>query len=272
MVVALPALRSPARDRAGRAQCLLAGAPAGVSDPPGALGRPGGRGGGRGLLSASHGSRTLRSARPTGRAAAPRARTSAVSSTAATPPAAAPADGLAGALSAAQREAAARLPGRKLSAQELFRIVSPTLFVVTTRDSRGAARTLGSAIAVASDLVVTNAHVVEGGASIRVTQGEELVRVGARPGPGAGPLPLAHRRASRDGRARAGLREPAHRPAGLRRRRARGARADALRGAHLRVSGLPRAAGRPDLGADLARVERGRASTRSAVSWASRPS
>ncbi|MGH9369851.1 MAG: trypsin-like peptidase domain-containing protein, partial [Thermoanaerobaculia bacterium] len=71
-----------------------------------------------------------------------------------------------------QRAAAARLPGRKLSAQELFRLVSPALFVVTTRDSRGAVRTLGSAVSIARELAVTNAHVVEGGGSIHVTQGE----------------------------------------------------------------------------------------------------
>ena len=81
--------------------------------------------------------------------------------------------GLASRLTEAQREAAARLPGRKLSAQELFGAVSPSLFVVTTEDSRGAVRTLGSAVAVARDLLVTNAHVIEGGLSIRVSQGEE---------------------------------------------------------------------------------------------------
>jgi S1-C subfamily serine protease len=104
-----------------------------------------------------------------------RARTSA-SSAAASPPGGLSGGAFAVVLSDAQREAAARLPGRRLSAQELFRLVSPSLFVVTTEDSRGAVRTLGSAVAVARDLVVTNAHVVAGGGAIRVMQGESSWR------------------------------------------------------------------------------------------------
>jgi hypothetical protein len=102
-----------------------------------------------------------------------RAKTSAATPARGTPAAAGSVAGLVSLFGQAQREAASRLPGRRLSAQELFRFVSPTLFVVTTRDSRGGVRTLGSAVAVARDLVVTNAHVVSGGGSIRVTQGDE---------------------------------------------------------------------------------------------------
>lgn len=103
-----------------------------------------------------------------------RARTSAATASSATPEHAVGApDGLPAELAGSQRAAALRLPGRKLSAQELFRLVSPSLFVVTTSDSSGAVRTLGSAVAISEDLAVTNAHVVEGGESIRVTQGEE---------------------------------------------------------------------------------------------------
>lgn len=101
-----------------------------------------------------------------------RARTSAEATRGAASSTTAGADGLVSRLAEAQREAAARLPGRKLSAQELFGLVSPSLFVVTTEDSRGAVRILGSAVAVTRDLLVTNAHVVEGGGSIRVSQGE----------------------------------------------------------------------------------------------------
>jgi hypothetical protein len=103
-----------------------------------------------------------------------RARTSAATSTSATPVHAAKAlAGLPAELTDGQRAAAERLPGRKLTAQELFRLVSPSLFVVTTSDARGTVRTLGSAVAISGDVAVTNAHVVEGGESIRVMQGEE---------------------------------------------------------------------------------------------------
>jgi S1-C subfamily serine protease len=101
----------------------------------------------------------------------PRARTSAVSSIGNSERK--PSQSLVIRLSDSQHAAAARLPGRRLSAQELFRLVSPTLFIVTTHDSDGTARTLGSAVAVARDLVVTNAHVVGDSTSIRVTQGDE---------------------------------------------------------------------------------------------------
>ena len=100
------------------------------------------------------------------------ARTSASASTGSRAKPIAVNDDLSRALGEAQREAAARLTGRKLSAPEIFRLVSPTLFVVTSRDSNGAITTLGSAVAIARDLVVTNAHVVRGASSIRVTQGE----------------------------------------------------------------------------------------------------
>lgn len=58
------------------------------------------------------------------------------------------------------------------SPQELFKQLSPSVFVVESLDARGNAIALGSGVSIAPDQVVTNRHVVEDGKSWRVRQGE----------------------------------------------------------------------------------------------------
>jgi Tfp pilus assembly protein PilF len=58
-----------------------------------------------------------------------------------------------------------------LTPGELFKRLSPSVFVVETLDSKGTATALGSAVSIGKDEVVTNRHVVEGGISWRVRQG-----------------------------------------------------------------------------------------------------
>jgi S1-C subfamily serine protease len=63
-------------------------------------------------------------------------------------------------------------PSDSVSARDLFKRLSPSVFVVETFDAKGAAIAFGSGISVATDEVVTNRHVVEEGKSWRVRQGE----------------------------------------------------------------------------------------------------
>jgi Flp pilus assembly protein TadD len=57
---------------------------------------------------------------------------------------------------------------------ELFKRLSPSVFVVETLDAKGTAIALGSAVSVAKDEVVTNRHVVEDGKAWRVRQGDSI--------------------------------------------------------------------------------------------------
>jgi tetratricopeptide (TPR) repeat protein len=58
-----------------------------------------------------------------------------------------------------------------LSPQELFKRLSPSVFVVEVLDGNGSLVATGSAVAVASDQVVTNKHVIEAGVAFRIKQG-----------------------------------------------------------------------------------------------------
>lgn len=69
--------------------------------------------------------------------------------------------------------------GSSLSGQELFRQVSPSVFVVEVLDDNGSVVALGSGVALRptqtgdqSSLIVTNTHVIDPGKSIRVRQGD----------------------------------------------------------------------------------------------------
>jgi tetratricopeptide (TPR) repeat protein len=58
-----------------------------------------------------------------------------------------------------------------LSPQELFKRLSPSVFVVEVLDENGSLVATGSAVAVALDQVVTNKHVIDAGATFRIKQG-----------------------------------------------------------------------------------------------------
>lgn len=58
-----------------------------------------------------------------------------------------------------------------LSPQELFKRLSPSIFIVVVFDKDGAPVALGSGVAVAPDQIITNKHVIEGGASLQIKQG-----------------------------------------------------------------------------------------------------
>lgn len=58
-----------------------------------------------------------------------------------------------------------------LSPQALFRRLSPSIFIVEVLDKNGSPVAIGSGVAVASDQVVTNKHVIEGGVALTVKQG-----------------------------------------------------------------------------------------------------
>ena len=60
-----------------------------------------------------------------------------------------------------------------LSAQDVFKLVSPSVFIVESLDVNGAVITMGSGVAVSSDAVVTNDHVISDGKAWRVRQGEK---------------------------------------------------------------------------------------------------
>jgi tetratricopeptide (TPR) repeat protein len=59
------------------------------------------------------------------------------------------------------------------SPQELFRLLSHSVVIVESLDTEGAVVVQGSGVAVASDRVVTNSHVIKGAASVRVRQGDK---------------------------------------------------------------------------------------------------
>jgi hypothetical protein len=60
----------------------------------------------------------------------------------------------------------------RLTPEALFKRVSPSVFVVEVLDLQGNAIALGSGVAVGNNLVVTNQHVIDGGVSLRVSQGD----------------------------------------------------------------------------------------------------
>src|SRR6266436_865816 len=59
-----------------------------------------------------------------------------------------------------------------LPPEEIFKLVSPSVFVVEALDLSGEPVALGSGVAVATDQVVTNKHVIEDGVSLRIRQGD----------------------------------------------------------------------------------------------------
>src|SRR5260370_29951689 len=58
-----------------------------------------------------------------------------------------------------------------LGPEEIFRRVSPSVFVVEALDEDGSVVALGSGVAIGQDQVVTNTHVIDPGGSIRVRYG-----------------------------------------------------------------------------------------------------
>lgn len=60
-----------------------------------------------------------------------------------------------------------------LSAQEIFKRVSPSVMVVESLDAEGKVTKFGSGVVIASGQVVTNRHVIEGGISFRVEHNGE---------------------------------------------------------------------------------------------------
>jgi S1-C subfamily serine protease len=58
-------------------------------------------------------------------------------------------------------------PSDSVSARDLFKRLSPSVFVVETLDVKGIVVALGSGVSVATDEVVTNRHVVEEGKSYK---------------------------------------------------------------------------------------------------------
>ena len=74
--------------------------------------------------------------------------------------------------------------GSSISGQELFRQVSPSVFVVEVLDDKGSVVALGSGVALRptqtgdqSSLIVTNTHVIDPGKSVRVRQGDRTWQV-----------------------------------------------------------------------------------------------
>ncbi len=66
----------------------------------------------------------------------------------------------------------AKVVQRPASVSELFKLLSPSVFVVETLDSNGTPIAMGSAVSIAKDELVTNRHVVKDGESWRVRQGK----------------------------------------------------------------------------------------------------
>jgi hypothetical protein len=60
-----------------------------------------------------------------------------------------------------------------LSTQELFKRLSPSIFIVEVLDKNGFPIASGSGVAVASDQVATNKHVIEAGVAFRIKQGRK---------------------------------------------------------------------------------------------------
>lgn len=58
-----------------------------------------------------------------------------------------------------------------LSAQQVFKRVSPSIMAVESLDTKGSVGAFGSGVVIASDRVITNRHVIEGGTSFRVEHG-----------------------------------------------------------------------------------------------------
>ncbi len=67
-----------------------------------------------------------------------------------------------------QAASAKQNPLPTLSAQEIFRRVSPSVMVVESLDAQGKVTKLGSAVVIAPDSIITNRHVIEDGVSFRV--------------------------------------------------------------------------------------------------------
>ena len=65
--------------------------------------------------------------------------------------------------------------GHALTPAQVFEKVKGTVAVVKVLDTEGNVKSLGSGVLVSSGRVVTNCHVVEGGASYRVGRGKQLV-------------------------------------------------------------------------------------------------
>lgn len=60
-----------------------------------------------------------------------------------------------------------------LSPQELFKRLSPSVFIVEVLDRKDTVIAFGSGICIAPNLIVTNNHVIEDGASVRIRQGSK---------------------------------------------------------------------------------------------------
>jgi Tfp pilus assembly protein PilF len=76
--------------------------------------------------------------------------------------------------SAPAQHANDRVPASKSDQSQgpgLFKLLSPSVFVIETLDAKGTAIALGSGVSTAKDGIVTNRHVVEGGKAWRVRQG-----------------------------------------------------------------------------------------------------
>src|SRR6185437_3064615 len=59
-------------------------------------------------------------------------------------------------------------PGSALSSVEIFQKASPSVFVVEALGDDGESLDLGSGVAIASNLLITNCHVVQKGSSLRI--------------------------------------------------------------------------------------------------------
>src|SRR3989442_4897843 len=68
---------------------------------------------------------------------------------------------------------AARQTATAASPQELFRRLSPSVFIVEALDENGAVIVTGSGVAVTHDEVVTNQHVIEDGVTWRIKRGSK---------------------------------------------------------------------------------------------------
>ena len=62
--------------------------------------------------------------------------------------------------------------GPALTPREVFKLVSPSVFIVEALDAADEVTAFGSGVAVAPDQIVTNQHVVAGAIKLRVRQGE----------------------------------------------------------------------------------------------------
>jgi hypothetical protein len=60
-----------------------------------------------------------------------------------------------------------------LSAEEIFKRVSPSVMVVESLDANGKVTTLGSGVVIAPGLVITNRHVIKDGVTFRVEHGDD---------------------------------------------------------------------------------------------------